>query len=181
MFLQWVFGMLFRPGDTYLRAREQLRFGYWWIVLSVFTLESIFEVYRVNPPLPLGISASEAVLNVIIVLLIYFDLQAVCLLGSARVFGWQITWAEAVKYAGLGWSFFLIQDLAFFSFNVRGDFDFLIWAGLPFSLWYLIALTAGIRRLANLTTLRALMVATVAFVPLEAALFWWNLSSLAAK
>lgn len=178
MFTQWVFGILLRPGDTYVRARDQLRFGYWWILLSVFTLESIFEVYRVSPPLPLGVTPSMAVMNVIIVLMIYYDLQALCLLGAGRVFGWRISWPEALKYAALGWSFFLLQDLVFFSYNVQGNFAFLIWAGLPFSLWYLLALTAGVKRLANLSTGRAFLLATLAVVPLEALLFWWNYSSL---
>lgn len=41
MYLSWVNGILFRPAATFEWSRDHVRFGYWWIVLSVMTLNAV--------------------------------------------------------------------------------------------------------------------------------------------
>jgi hypothetical protein len=173
VFLEWVAGVLFRPAATFERARQNLRFGYYWILLSVFTLEIVGEIYSppIGPSEP-PVAATDVALWVALILMIRFDLQALLLLGAARAFGWRISWAEALKYIGLAWSVLLVEDIATFYLALKGYYTPLMWLGIPFFLWYLISLSAGVRRLSALPWWEAALLTLLASVPWRAAEFW---------
>lgn len=180
MFPLWVAGTLFHPAATFGRARDELGLEYWWILCSVFTLEAVIEVYR--PPLPgetAGLSAGTATLFVLVALLILYDLHALFFRGAAWALSWPISGPEAYRYVGLAWSVTLAEDIVAFLPALLGQYKVVLWISLPFLLWYLIALTAGVRRLSGFSAMRSLLLTLLATIPVRGALFWLNWAALA--
>ncbi|MGE5674217.1 MAG: hypothetical protein ACM3XM_10045 [Mycobacterium leprae] len=155
-----------------------MRFGYWWILLTVFTLEVVSAIFA--PPLAgdPALSWGFILTNTVLILLVLFDLQSILLLGTARVFGWRISWPEATKWIGLGWALFFIQDVVTFYPGLRGMNTLLLWTDIPFFIWYLISLTLGLRQVSGMPLRRSVLMVLIASVPWQAALFWLNWASL---
>ena len=172
MFLEWVAGVLFRPGATYERAREHLRFGYWWILLSVLTLESVVQIYSPARPAQSEISPEDLIFWTAAYLLIRFDIQGLLLMGAARTLQWRISWAEALKYVGLSWAVLLAEDIVTYYPALKGYDSVILWAGIPFFAWYVIALTAGLKRTTSLPLWKVLVIAGTASLPWRAFEFW---------
>lgn len=179
MFIEWVIGVLFRPAATFERAKEHLRFGYWWILLSVFTLEIVTELYRpllANEP---AVSPGDLIFFLLVVLMLLFDLQGLLLWGAARAFEWRLRWGDALKYVGLSWSVLLVEDIVTFYPALTGQSLLVLLLGLPFALWHLIILAIGIRQVTGLTRAKAWLMAIMATLPWRILLFWLAWQSIA--
>ena len=163
VFFEWIFGVAFRPGATFERAREHLRFGYWWIFLTVVTLESVVGTYGVH-----GYGTDlwvDGALFMMLQMLILFDIQALMLMGAARLTAnWQLSWIDAHKFTGLLWSIMVIEDTATFYHGLHGMEQVTLWAGAFFSLWYVVVMFIGLRRFAGLTPIKALLMTLLAGV-----------------
>lgn len=170
--LEWVTGVLFRPGETFHRAQHELRFGYWWIVLCVFTLEAVAAIYSPYSSPDPWLDTRTILLFVATFLIILFDIQALLLLGAARIFGWQLSWPDALKYIGLVWSLALAEDIVTFYPALTGHRMLVLWVGLPFFLWYLTALSAGIRRITGFSWARAWAISLSASILWRGALLY---------
>lgn len=178
MFLDWVKGVLIRPGETFAQAEHHLRFGYWWILLSVFSLEVVGTIYSPQLEPELREQMGIVVLWSLTVLMLLFDLQALLLVGAARILGWQLTWRDSLKYIGLSWSVILLESATGFVPALLGYSETVLWMGIPFGLWYVAALFAGVRRVTGFTSLRALALTLMAAIPWQAGLFWLNWRAL---
>ncbi|MDB4896300.1 MAG: hypothetical protein JWN15_2562 [Firmicutes bacterium] len=172
MFLEWVAGVLFRPGATFERARKELRFGYWWIVLSVMMLEAVMQVYSPVRAGQADATPADLIFVTAAYLLLRFDIQGLLLMGVARAFQWQLSWSESLKYIGLGWAVLMAEDIATFYPALKGYDNIILWASIPFFAWYLISLTAGLKRITAWPLWKVLLIATLATVPWRAAEFW---------
>lgn len=171
-------GVLFRPAATFDWARQNLRFGYWWILICVFTLDIVTEIYSpalVGQP---AISGSAIALMVILYLTLLFDLQAALFLGVSRAFRWRISWPEALKYVGLAWSLLLIEDIFTFFPALKGWNMTALWISVPFLLWYLVAFTIGVKRLSGFSGWKAFLLVALATLPWQVGLFWLNWNAL---
>lgn len=178
MFVEWVAGVLFRPGATFERARQHLRFGYWWILLSVLTLETVMALYSPMRPGQPDVTPEDLIFVTAAYLLVRFDLQGLLLLGAARAFQWQISWSESLKYIGLGWAVLLAEDIATFYPALKGYDSIILWASVPFFAWYVMSLAAGLKRVTTLPLWKVLVIVTVASVPWRAAEFWLTWKAL---
>lgn len=170
MFFEWVFGVAFRPGATFDRSRESLRFGYWWIFLTVVTLESVIATFSVNG---YGVDLwVDGALFMALQSLILFDIQALMLMGAARLTaGWPLSWIESHKLTGLLWSIILLEDLATFYPALKGQDLVSLWAGGFFSLWYAVVMFIGIRRVSGLSAARSLLMTLLAGVTWRGGIF----------
>ncbi len=173
--VDWVLGALFRPSATYTYARNHLRFGYWWILLSVFTLEIVMAVYH---PQNIEADGSSVALINMALLMVTFDLYGVMLWGAARAFQWELPWVEAVKIVGLSWSVRLLEDVLIFYPALKEMHTTVLGIGLAITLIHLISLTLGIRAAYKLSAPRAFLVAAIAAVPLRLGEIWlyWHYS-----
>lgn len=171
MFLEWVLGVLFRPAATFQRAQQHLRFGYWWILLSVFTIEAVAGIYGPKPD-GRDVDSGLLLLALAIELLILFDIQALFLMAAGRAFAWRVSWPDSLKIVGLLWSFDLVASIATFLPALKGQYHFILWAMFPFWLWSLIALAAGVKRLTGLPAWKAILLAAMASVPYQAIIVW---------
>jgi len=162
----WILGVVLRPGQTFLRARDQMRAAYWGILLSVFTVEAVIILYSPSftrmIPRP---TTGELLLSLAAIQLAIFWTQAVCLLGVGFIFGWHITLGEAMKYAGLTWALYLVEDLATLYPYLKEQYMLLFWASIPFALWRMAALAAGVRQLSGFPAGRAILIALLATLP----------------
>ncbi|MFO7273793.1 MAG: hypothetical protein DIU55_002855 [Bacillota bacterium] len=175
----WIRGMLLRPADTYAQAQTEMRYAYLWILLSVFTVESVMLLYHPStrsavPSVPAG----ALLLILLHLLLTLFAVQAVLLFWSARLFGWKIQLQEAAKYTGLIWTLFLVEDIVTFVPYLRQRDWLVLWASVPFLVWRVAAQTAGVRRLSGLSWGRALGLVLIATLPWNLPLLYLNWSSL---
>lgn len=161
VFFEWILGVAFRPGATFDRAREHLRFGYWWIFLTVVLLESVVGTYGVNG---YGIDLwLDGALFMALQSLILFDIQALMLMGAARfIANWQLSWIEAHKITGLVWSIIVIEDIATFYTGLKGLHQINLWAGVFFSLWYVVVMFIGLRRVSGQSAAKALLMTLLA-------------------
>lgn len=178
MIMEWIVGALFRPSTTFTRARQELHFDYWWILLSVLTLNILVALYQ---PLPAGqesVPTLFVILYVSTVLLVLFDLQALLLLGVGRLFGWRPTWVEIIRYVGLAWSVHLVESMATFPLALRGESVALLWISIPFLIWYVVILSAGVRQLSGLSLGQSLLITLLATLPWQAGLYWVTFASL---
>jgi hypothetical protein len=178
VFFDWVMGVVFRPSSTFERSRTQLRFGYWWIVLCVMTLDCVLSIF--HPRVGTGVDAwSITVWSVILQDLVLFDIQGLLLLGVGRLQGWKATWPEVVKLTGLLWSFLLLSDLAVFYPGLKDMTTVELALTALFGAWYVIAAIIGIRKVAGLPFWRALLTGLVACGLWQGgtfALFWYALT-----
>lgn len=172
----WIIGILFRPGETFERARTEMRVSYWWILLSVITIESIMTVYAPTESTSAATAPADALIFVVVIwLLSIFTMQNLLLFGSARLFGWALTLNEAQKVTGLMWVLILVEDLVtFYPVLKGGQENLLFWVGFPFVLWRLLVLVAGIRRLSGFSTGRSIGLALAATLPWQVPLVWLN-------
>lgn len=178
MIWEWVIGMLVRPGATFLRAREHLRFGYWWIVLCVYVLETFLAIYSSAQKGELLADLGNTLFTQGVFMLLIFYLQALFLMAAARVFEWQVPWREALKYAGLAWSILLVEDMVN-TYPVLMHKDILSLAVSGFFLvWFCISFTAGVRKLTGLTSWKAAVLALMAAWPWPIGILIWNASSI---
>jgi hypothetical protein len=172
----WVIGVLTRPGDTFDRAQQEIRFGYWWILLSVFTLETVMMVFLLPPDL--NVATADVVVVHIAYLLILFDVQAAFVWAAARAFAWQVPWGAAVKFTGLLWAVLLLEDMVTFYFTLAEKPLLSLWISTPFVVWYLLAAFVGLRRLSGMATGKALLLTLMAAAPWRLGLYllsWVNL------
>ncbi|MDF2628114.1 MAG: hypothetical protein K0R39_1945 [Symbiobacteriaceae bacterium] len=179
VFFDWIMGVAFRPGATFERAREQLRFGYWWIILTVITLEAVIGIYG---PAGYGVDLwADVALFVALQDMILYDIQALMLMGAARlVAGWQLSWFEAHKFSGLLWSIIVLEDIATFYPALVGLDQISLWTGAFFSLWYVFVMFVGLRRTADLSAARSLLITLLAGLVWRGGIFiwtWWPLIS----
>lgn len=174
--LDWVLGAVFRPAATYEYARDHLRFGYWWIVLSVFTLEIVIGLYS---PANRDFDSGRVLLYGITMLMLLFDLYGLLLFGAGKAFGWHLTWPEALKLIGLTWSVRFLEDVVIFYPTLRELHSVVLWASVPFTLWHLLSLTVGVRSAYRLPTWKALLIGLITILPLRLAEVWLYWSSLA--
>lgn len=180
MFFDWIMGVALRPGDTYEKSRQHLRFGYWWIVLTAMTLESVMAIFRAKNGLGTEDWANSA-LTVSMMLLIMFDVQALMLLGAGRLLQWPVTWAEATKFCGLLWSILVLEDLFTFYPALKG-FDYVeVWISAAFSLWYVGVMAIGVLRVSGLNAWRSLLVTALAGVTWRATIWALNYYSLVSQ
>jgi len=161
VFFDWIMGVALRPGTTFERSRAELRFGYWWIVLTIISLESVVGIYR-----PVGGLGTEnwpdAAFFIFMCDLVLFDVQALFLLGAGRLLRWQLTWADATKLSGLVWSIIFLEDLFTFYPALKGLEQLEIWISAAFSLWCVIVMLIGIRKVSGLTLGKSLLVTLLA-------------------
>jgi len=174
---EWISGTLFRPAATFERAQRELGMGFWWILLSVFTLEVVTVSFapiasRSTPP----IDTSTLVLFQVTLVMLFFDFQSLLLWGGARALGWALSWRDALMYVGLSWSLVFVLDVATFYPDLKGIESSPLWAGVPFLAWYLTSLSAGLRSVSKSSWSKSILLAVVVSLPWEAWFFWtyWN-------
>ncbi|HWH70877.1 MAG TPA: hypothetical protein VNT26_15925 [Candidatus Sulfotelmatobacter sp.] len=167
-------GVALRPGTTFVRSREQLRFGYWWIVLTVMMLETVITVF--HPKFGVGAEAwVDAAFFMAMQDLILFDIQALMLLGSGRLLRWQVTWPDATKFSGLLWSIILLEDLVTFYPAMKG-YDLIEFSiSAVFAVWYVAVMAIGVRRYSGLNSGKSLLLALLAGLTWRGAIFWLTL------
>jgi len=172
MFTNWVLGVMFRPGATFLKARKHLRGDYWWIFLSVATLETVILIFSSpNRDEYMRLWDSVATFQLLF-LLTLLSIQALSLLAAARMFRWEMAWAEAMRYVGLSWSILLVEDIATFLPAIAGKEELGIRLSVLFVVWSILALGAGVRRITRMAWWQALLLATMALAPLRFLFFW---------
>lgn len=171
-FDQWLLGALWRPSTTYLHLKEQRVPTLGWILLTVFSLESIGIIY--NPPTQDGMTPSVgALLWLVFLLLFLFHLyQSALLLLAARWSGWALPWAGARRLVTLSWSTVLLEDLVTLPLALMNQWTWVTGIGILCSLWQLISLSSGIAALSGWSRGRALAVALFAVVPYRLALLF---------
>lgn len=163
VFFDWIMGVALRPGTTFERSREHLRFGYWWIVLAIISLEAVVGIYR--PAVGLGTDNWPDIAFLVFMYdLVLFDLQALFLLGAGRALRWQLTWADATKLSGLVWSIIFLEDLFTFYPALKGLKQVEVWISAAFGLWYVIVMAIGIRKVSSLSPWKSLLVTLMAGV-----------------
>ncbi len=180
MFLEWVFGTLFHPAATFERARTQLRFGYWWILLCEFTLETVIALYS-----PVGREKFAHHMDLLVLLMLFqlfllLDIQALFLMGAARLFGWKLTWTESLKYIGLAWSVELLESVVLFYPAVKGYDPVVFWTNVGFLVWHYLILMLGVRRLSGFPVWRAALLTAIATVPWQGYVIWVNWTAMHA-
>ncbi len=168
--IDWIIGVLVRPSSTYQKAAAEMRFGYWWILAAVGTLEVVIGLYSPTLQLDPAFSANSVAFLTLTYLIILFDIQALLLLGSGRLFGWQISWVDALRVIGLSWSVLFLEDVLTFYPAIKGLDQINLWMGLPLFTWYLVALTFGIKALSGLSLSRSALLAALASIPWRGAL-----------
>lgn len=175
----WILGVLFRPGKTFERASTEMTFSYWWILLSVFTLEAVMMMndpaLRRMVPTP---SNADIIFNWAFFLLLIFAFQSLCFFGAGRLFGWALRWPEAMKYTGLTWALFLLEDMVTFYSFLREQRPLLFWVALPFIVWRIAVQTAGVRRLTGRSLGTALLIVLVGTLPWQLPLLYLSWTSL---
>lgn len=165
MFTEWIAGMLLRPGATFLRAREELRFGYWWIVLSVMVLDTVATIFSSPDRAELIANLDLTIMTCVGFLLIAFDLQALFVMGAGRLVGWPVSWADALKYTGLLWAFLFLDEIITF-YPALKNYEAYSTAGSALVLvWYAVSVTIGIRRLTGVSVWRGLLFTFVSAWP----------------
>lgn len=169
---RWILGALFRPAETYHQAREKMRLGYWWILIAVLTLECVMAVH--DPAIRQDPQADTitVIFAVISQGLFWFYLSAGLLFAAARLFRWPLTWLDALKYTGLAWAAVFAEDVGTFYWALRDNERVLVWLWVPFFLWYLVTLAAGIRRVSGLSGIKSALVAITASLPWRLLWFW---------
>lgn len=169
----WILGVLFRPGETFERARTEMSLSYWWIVLSVLTIEGVLWYYspQIQSMVPTP-SADLVVFSLAIQLMSIYAAQTLCLFSAAWFFGWPISLAEAMKYSGLMWSLFLLEDMITFYSFLKDQRLLLFWITFPFLAWRLAVQTAGVRRLTSMPLWRSILLVLVANLPWQGYLIY---------
>lgn len=169
----WILGVILRPGETFVRARTEMKLSYWWILISVFTIESVLLVNdpRLHGLLPTP-SSGAIVFNWATFLLLLFMVQSLSLLAAGRLMGWAITLAEARIYTGLIWVLVLVEDLVvFYPYLMQWD-KALFWIQLPFIAWRIAAQTVGVMRVTGSSPRRALTIVLIATLPWQLPLLY---------
>ncbi|MFZ5817086.1 MAG: YIP1 family protein [Bacillota bacterium] len=171
----WILGILFRPGETFERARTEMTLSYWWILLSVFTLEAVLilnhpQVGRMVPTPP----ADLILFNLGVFLLSVYATQVFCLFGVGWLFGWRVSFADAMKFTALVWSLFLLEDMVTFYSYLKEQTVLLFWVSIPFLAWRLVAQSLGISRVSGMPLWKAALVVVLATLPWQAPLLYEN-------
>lgn len=164
-FDQWLVGALWRPSTTYLSLKESNTSTLWWILLTIFTLESTGALY-----LPTGsegptASAGALATYVLLLLALLHLYQSTLLVAASRWAGWALPWAGANRLITLSWSTVLVEDLVTLPLALTGDWSLVTTIGILCSAWQLISLSRGIAALSGWDRRRAVAVALFAVVP----------------
>ncbi|MBP2018322.1 NADH:ubiquinone oxidoreductase subunit 3 (subunit A) [Symbiobacterium terraclitae] len=175
----WIRGMLLRPAETFAQAQKEMRYAYLWILLCVFTIEAVMLLFHpdVRAAGP-GVPADLLLFNLFSLLFMIFSVQVGLLFWSGLAFGWRIRLADAMKYTGLIWVFFLAEDVVTFVPALKEQDMLSLWLSLPFLVWRIGALTAGIRAVSGLPPARTLAIALMATLPWQLPLLYLNWTSL---
>lgn len=162
----WILGLLFRPGQTFVKAHREMRGAYWWILLSVYTVESVMLLFSSSVRSMIPSPPVDLILyNLLIFFLLIFSAQTICLLGAGRFLGWPIGLREAMKFTGLTWSLFLLEDLVTFYPYLKGQENLLFWLAIPFLLWRMAVQTIGVRQISGLPAVRSALIVLLATLP----------------
>jgi len=175
--IDWIIGIALRPSSTYQKAESEMRFGYWWIVIGVCSLEVVMGLYSPSIRLNPAFDANSVVFLTLAYLIILFDIQALLLLGAGRIFGWQVSWVNALKVIGLSWSVIFVEDLITFYPSLKGLDQTTLWIGLPMFIWYLVVLSIGVRTLSGLSFQRSALLVALASIPWRGGLLWLYLGA----
>lgn len=170
--LDWILGALFKPSSTFLRATTEMRLSYWWILISIFTLEVVAAIYS---PVDAGVGRMEPFvvgLYTITFIMVLFDVQGLFMMGSARLFGWPLPWIDALKYTGLSWSVLFLEDVITFYFMLKGNHLVILVVGILMYAWLAITLSAGIKAVSGLTWMKSSAVAILASAPWRGGVLW---------
>lgn len=170
-----ILGVLFRPGVTFERARSEKGASYWWILLSVISLEAVILAYSpaVRNAIP-SPPTDQVVLATVTLCLEIFVTQVLCLFGVSHLLGWKIPFRDAMKFTGLVWAVALVEDLVIFYPYMQDQTLLLFWIGIPFILWRMIAQTIGIRRTSGLSLGRSGLIVLLATLPWQIPLLYLN-------
>lgn len=175
----WISGMLLRPGHTYKQAESEMRFSYWWILLTVVTIEAVMTIYHpsIRSAVP-SVSAGSVVLSLVNLLFFIFSIQVFLLFGVSRAFGWHLAFPAAVKFTGLTWTYFLVEDIVTFLPYLREQDALVFWISIPFLLWRIAAQAVGVRALSGLSLARSVLIALAATLPWQLPLLYLNWTAL---
>jgi hypothetical protein len=171
-FDEWLLGALWRPSTTYLQLKELRAPQLGWILLAIFSLESIGIIY--NPPTADGATPSAGALLLLVFLLLFlFHLyQSALLLLAARWSGWALAWTGARRLITLSWATVLVEDMITLPLALANQWAWVTGVGILCSVWQLISLSRGIAALSGWQRSRAFAVALFAVVPYRLALLF---------
>lgn len=173
-----ILGVLFRPGETFERARTEKSLSYWWILLAVISLEAVILTYspaiRNAIPTP---PTDQIILATATLCLEIFVTQVLCLFGTSHLFGWKIPFRDAMQFTGLVWAVALLEDLVVFYPYMREQSLLLFWIAIPFVAWRMVAQTLGIHRISGLSLGRAALIVLLATLPWQVPLLYLNWSA----
>jgi len=173
MVIDWILGALFRPGDTFDKARNQLRFGYLWILLCAYTIDVVVTYHspvQMGDPAPWDFVA----MYVLLWYLILFDLQTLLLWGAARLFRWALPWREAAKFVGLSFSVLVVENIVLFYPMLKDMRVLFFWGDIIFVVWLFAIMMTGLKRITGLGLWHSLALTTVAVLPLQLAMIALN-------
>jgi hypothetical protein len=156
-----------------------MRFSYWWILLTVFTIESVMTIYHpiTRSQVP-SVSADVVMSNLLSVLFLIFSVQVFFLFGASNALGWKLAFADAVKYSGLTWTFFQVEDIVTFFPYLREMNLLIFWMAIPFLLWRIAAQAVGIRVVSGLSLPRSALICLAATLPWQLPLLYLNWTSI---
>jgi hypothetical protein len=171
-FDEWLLGALWRPSTTYLHLKEPRVPQLGWILLAIFSLESIGLLC--NPITVDGMtpSATSLLVWVFLLLLLFHLYQSALLLLAARWSGWALAWTGARRLITLSWATVLVEDLITLPLALTGQWAWVTGVGILCSAWQLISLSRGIVALSGWQRSRAVAVALFAVVPYRLALLF---------
>lgn len=170
--LDWILGALFKPVTTFVRSQTEMRLSYWWILISVFTLEVVAAIYGPKDSGVVRVDPFVTGLYTVTFIMVLFDVQALLLMGGARLFAWRLPWIEALKYTGLSWSVLFFEDVLTFYFMLKGDHTLVLAAALPMFVWLAITLSVGVRAISGLTWIKSISIALLATAPWRGGVLW---------
>lgn len=169
---EWVWGVLRHPVRTYDLARREMGNDFWLIIGTVLSLYVVALLYGPQGPEGQQLSFGEAVLVAMIHFVLLVQIQALLLMGTARLFGWRPPYDQALRLVGLAWSVLLIQTVLAFYPLLTGMTRLLFWASLPLDLWYVAIIAVGVWRWGAVSPWKAGAIAALAVLPLYLPLYW---------
>jgi hypothetical protein len=171
-----IWGMIRRPAVTCDRARREMGGDFWFIILTVLSLQVVLFLHSPLAVERLTLGQALVVAGIHYVLLV--QVQALLLMGTARLFGWRPSFMELVRLIGLAWSILLVETLLGFYPVLTGMQKLLFWGALPIDLWYVAVLSIGAWRWSGLTPWQAAAAVVLAILPIFVPLYLLQYSQL---
>jgi hypothetical protein len=170
--MDWIWGIIRHPVRTYDLARQEMGNDFWLIIAAVLSLHVVTLLYGPHGPDGRKLAFNEAMLVAVMHLILLVQIQALLLMGTARVFGWRPAYDQTLKIVGLAWSVLLVQTVLAFYPLLKGMTRLLLWASLPLDVWYAIVVTFGVWRWGDVPLWRAGAITALAVIPLYLPLYW---------